>query len=431
MSSVERPLSDDACSKADDEIYAKHANDPRPNALFDEHGNRLKLDAIDPAQEELRQEWMSLYAKHGGRTDEPKTKPDKPCDDPVEPCPVLVTVTIQLAEKVACPGHPLEMTAVGTPPGGFFTWIASGGGAVLVDGSGNPTVTGATVFLRSFQPDDATGIIPEQKVNIKVDYTHTSGNASVAKKVRVHEIKYNVSSETIHKDSYKAYELTDIVKFGNKTTDKPIMETNPKVKIKIDKSCPRKVNCAGNSHVGWIQNVTKNFRQFIYKESIRSLDLLNLPRVDSTSAGHVPFVFGSKSFSKNNDSFVVPLNDTPRDATSWEDLSSYAAPLGPLDIEQLEKVLLTNEFQDWLFVINRDWFQHDPKNSFVFLRHFKWDFFVDSDVDTFQSRGNRCTMITNIVDVGSGKLIKGKGAKSPKLTGKIARGNFVLTETKR
>ena len=103
MTSIQTPLSSDAVRAADDEIYARHANDPRPNALYDAQGNRLPLDPVDPSQEALREEWRQLYAaalaaedgqpdggdgSGGGAPDEPEPpEGNRPVDDPVEPCP--------------------------------------------------------------------------------------------------------------------------------------------------------------------------------------------------------------------------------------------------------------------------------------------------------------------------------------------------------
>ena len=61
MGRIQRPLDPAAVRQADDEIYARHANDPRPNALFDAQGNRRPLDPVDPSQAALRAEWCALY----------------------------------------------------------------------------------------------------------------------------------------------------------------------------------------------------------------------------------------------------------------------------------------------------------------------------------------------------------------------------------
>ncbi len=65
-----RPLNQSASSTADDDLYSKHADDPRPNALYDENGQRKPLDPTDPSQADLRQEWMDSYKANGGATEE-------------------------------------------------------------------------------------------------------------------------------------------------------------------------------------------------------------------------------------------------------------------------------------------------------------------------------------------------------------------------
>jgi hypothetical protein len=65
-----RPLNQSACSAADDDVYSKHADDPRPNALYDADGQRNPLDPTDPSQADLRQEWMDSYKANGGATEQ-------------------------------------------------------------------------------------------------------------------------------------------------------------------------------------------------------------------------------------------------------------------------------------------------------------------------------------------------------------------------
>src|SRR5688572_4207107 len=125
MPRLERPLDKEAVQEADEQIYALHAGDPRPNALYDANGNRLKLDATDPAQAGLRSEWCDLYraalAKKKkepppdeGKPPEPKPPapppPAPPSDDPVgevtKPCPKkfwIKTHLIRLPDQKARP----------------------------------------------------------------------------------------------------------------------------------------------------------------------------------------------------------------------------------------------------------------------------------------------------------------------------------------
>ncbi|MBZ5618961.1 MAG: hypothetical protein LAQ69_09590 [Acidobacteriia bacterium] len=59
-------MNQEAVSAADDALYQKHGDDPRPNALYDADGNRTPLDANDPDQAGLRSEWMDSYKANGG-----------------------------------------------------------------------------------------------------------------------------------------------------------------------------------------------------------------------------------------------------------------------------------------------------------------------------------------------------------------------------
>jgi hypothetical protein len=75
----------------------------------------------------------------------------------------------------------------------------SGGGphTELVDSAGAPTTTGATVFLRSFEPDNTNGKIPAQSVKVDVKYTHPNGTATDTKNVPVHKIDFIVTNTAI------------------------------------------------------------------------------------------------------------------------------------------------------------------------------------------------------------------------------------------
>lgn len=87
---AKRPLNRQAVEAADDKLYRRHEDDPRPNAFFDEHGRRKALDPNDPSQADARREWMTLYAESGGKvedTDESKVSRREP-GSAVEPCPL-------------------------------------------------------------------------------------------------------------------------------------------------------------------------------------------------------------------------------------------------------------------------------------------------------------------------------------------------------
>jgi hypothetical protein len=84
---AKRPLNRDAASAADDEIYSNHEDDPRPNALYDADGNRKPLSATDPAQADLRREWMDSYVANGGQVESPARNPSPP-GAAVSQCPL-------------------------------------------------------------------------------------------------------------------------------------------------------------------------------------------------------------------------------------------------------------------------------------------------------------------------------------------------------
>jgi|HubBroStandDraft_4_1064222.scaffolds.fasta_scaffold66788_3 hypothetical protein len=103
---AKRPLNQDAVSAADDSLYNGHAGDPRPNALFDAAGNRKPLDANDPDQAGLRQEWMEAYKANGGETEPNSADGHTPADQPVMPCdqrpvvnPVIMAAPTSLDES--------------------------------------------------------------------------------------------------------------------------------------------------------------------------------------------------------------------------------------------------------------------------------------------------------------------------------------------
>jgi hypothetical protein len=70
------PVNRKAAVAADEAIYDLHKDDDRPNALYDNDGNRLKLSGNSDG--DLQQEWLRLYAKKGGRVKEVIKKPTPP-----------------------------------------------------------------------------------------------------------------------------------------------------------------------------------------------------------------------------------------------------------------------------------------------------------------------------------------------------------------
>lgn len=118
---AQRPLNLAAVDAADDEIYAKHEKDPRPNALYDADGNRKPLDSKDPAQANLRREWMDSYVAHGGKVEStrpnltPPAGPTTGCPPstvagppPKTPPPPPLKANLHVLLKHFCDGSPLQ-----------------------------------------------------------------------------------------------------------------------------------------------------------------------------------------------------------------------------------------------------------------------------------------------------------------------------------
>jgi hypothetical protein len=82
---AKRPLNQSAVRAADDQLYSDHADDPRPNPLYDADGNRQPLDANNPDQADLRKEWTDDYKANGGGM-EPEDNSAAPPDQAVLPC---------------------------------------------------------------------------------------------------------------------------------------------------------------------------------------------------------------------------------------------------------------------------------------------------------------------------------------------------------
>ena len=179
-----------------------------------------------------------------------------------------VTVTIALAAAVACPGHPLEITATGDPGGGTYAWTITGDAGVdLVDAAGATVRTGNKVNLRGFEADPANGNIIAKTSSVSVTYTYTNGSKAKAdQSVKIHEIKFAVTNKAITAGFVIANEIAAGVVLGVNGVAE--MSTDPKVEIRLDSTCPRKADCAANHRVGWLQTVRTNVRQARYTHSL-------------------------------------------------------------------------------------------------------------------------------------------------------------------
>jgi hypothetical protein len=336
-------------------------------------------------------------------------------------CP-KVTVTITMPLAVACPGHPFELKAVGSPSGGTYSWTVSGGGAQLVDGAGSPTSSGGTLYLRSFQPDNTTGKIPAKTATVSVTYTHPLGTATDSKNIPIHAIDFEVTDTAVTGGMTQANEGAAGVALGN-APGVATMSTDPKVKIKLDPSCPRKTDCAKNHQVGFLQTVLTNDRRTRYTHTLIEVTVV-LPIRDQIS-GPKPFYEGVTPFSGDGDQQTVHHEDSPTQGAPWTDPRAGAPAPPPAKNQQLRQMFFSNGFRVWLVVQNVEWAVHHKDDSFVFLRNFDWSMRLNVTVDTTQAVGSRCTPASNPATIGAVGV--GKGAGSPNLADPYPNVNNTVT----
>jgi len=333
-----------------------------------------------------------------------------------EPCPVPVTVVINLLQAVACPGHPLSMTAVGTPGGGTYKWTISGGTAQLVDAGGTPTTTGPTVYLRAFKADDATGNIPAQAATVGVTYTHPNGTATDSKNVPIHKIEFVVTNATVTSGLTQRRELPGGVRISHAGT--ATVSITPRVEIQLDASCPRKAACAANHRVGWLQVVLTNDRRSRFTHTLVEVTVV-LPIRDeigtsTTPAPQFPFYANVATFTGDRDKQTAHHEDSPGMGAAWVDPRPAAPNPPPAINRQLRSISFSNGFTAWTVVQNIEWSVHHLNDSFAYLRHFDWSMQLNLTVDTTQPVGSRCTPANNAPTVGAVGI--GKGGGTPVLT---------------
>jgi hypothetical protein len=341
----------------------------------------------------------------------------------VAPCPLKVTVAITLSQPVACPGHPLSIKAVGTPSGGTYAWTVAG--AELVDGAGSPVSAGDTVNLRFFKANDADGSIPEHTATVSVTYTHPNGTATDSKPVKVHKITFDVTDTDITSALTRANETDDNVNLEG-TRGLNTMVTDPKVKIKIDPSCPRKAECAKNHRVGWLQTLISVDRRTRYTHTLNQLTKDPLPplRDGDPKAGPSPFPFydaapfftgdGNTQKAHHFDSPVQwPLGPQP-----WIDPRPDAPDPPPPKNRQLRLLFFQIAFHAWLVVQNDEWSKHDLPGSFAYQKHFDWSIHYDATVDTSKATGSRCAPQSSPPKIDP--MTNGKGPSSPSLMDKCS-----------
>jgi hypothetical protein len=347
------------------------------------------------------------------------------CDPTVQSCPLApVTVQISLSAAVACPGHPFSITAVGTPSGGTFAWTISE--AELVDSSGNRVNAGNNVFLRGFQADDATGKIPEKTATVTVNYTHPNGTATDSKPVKIHKIAFDVTDTAITAGLTQTDENAAQVILG-RVGGVDTMDTKPKVKIKLDPSCPRKTDCAKNHRVGWLQTVLTNDRRLRYTHTLITISV-PLPVRDGNPASppsRIPFYDEVADFTSDADVQIAHHRDGPGNGAAWTDPRPTAPVPPPAKNRQLRKVFFQSGFRAWLVVQNKEWSAHDLAGSFAYQNNFDWSVHLDVTVDMTKAVGSRCSPTSAAPTIGA--MANGKGASSPVLTAPVA--NDVVSVT--
>ena len=333
-----------------------------------------------------------------------------------------VTVLINLLHPVACPGHPLAITAVGTPPGGDFAWTVAD--AELVDSLGSEVTTGDTVNLRFFKADDKDGSIPEHQATVSVTYTHPDGTATASKPVKVHKIDFEISDKKITTGFTVAKELGGVVSLEG-VSGSDTMVTDPKVKIKLDASCPRKADCAQNYRVGWLQTVTTNERTARYTHTLVSV-VVPLPIRDGDPfAGPSPFPFydAAPDFTGDGDTEKAHHFDSPGNgATLLDPRAAAPAPTAAKPKNrQLRGMVFKNMFTAWLVVQNKEWSDNESppdrtgylKGSFAFQQHFDWEINYTATVDMSKAVGKKVKPKRSAM--GKLKMTKGKGGGDPNL----------------
>jgi hypothetical protein len=320
-----------------------------------------------------------------------------------------ITVTLALAQPVACPGHPLDITAVGSPSGGSYSWNISGDGVDLIDTSGNSTRSGSKVRLRGFQTD-AAGNIPALSAEISVTYTYTNAStATAAQTVPVHGIEFIVTNRAITHTRMEVMEtFADVYMCNPEGT--PTVSASPTLQIRLEASCPRKDHCAFNHRAGWLQVMVTNFRQARYTHSSVNIEV-PVPIRDRWYGEH-PFYANSLRFVSDTDKKPIPYEDSPNGAFNWIDNRKEAPVPPPAKNRKLREVHFANSFTAWLVVQNVDYAFHNLADSFAFLGHFDWSVEIHTTVDLSMPKGQAVSPKQSPA-IAPDEILASKGDKSP------------------
>lgn len=285
-----------------------------------------------------------------------------------------------------------------------------------MDGSGAAVSTGPTVNLRSFQPDNTNGKIPAQSASVSVTYTHPNGTATDTKPVPIHAIDFEVTDKTITAGVTQANEGATNPILGS-APGVATMSTDPKVKIKLDPSCPRKTDCASNHRTGWLQTMLTNVRDWRFTHTMVSFNAPMPIRDAITGAPLKPFYAAVMTFTGDQDQQTAHHEDSPLTTGSWSDPRAAAPAPPPANNRRLRNVTFSHTFTAWLVVQNIEWSAHHRDTSFVFLGHFDWGLALTCAVDVTQALGSRMTPHSAPPNLGA--FTTGKGAGNPVLTDPI------------
>jgi hypothetical protein len=206
------------------------------------------------------------------------------------------------------------------------------------------------------------------------------------------------------------------------------MDTRPKVKIKLDPSCPRKTDCAQNYRVGWLQTVLTNDRRVRYTHTLVTVSV-PLPVRDGNPASGpslIPYYDNVSSFTGDGDTQTAQHRDAPGNGAAWTDARPAAPAPPPPTNRQLRKVFFQSGFRAWLAVQNLEWSAHDLVGSFAYQKNFDWSVHLDVVVDTSQPVGSRCTPTSAAPTISA--MADGKGSTGPVITPTVAN-NAVRVST--
>ena len=300
-----------------------------------------------------------------------------------------------------------------------------------MDGSGAPASSGPSVNLRSFKSDDATGKIPEQIARVGVTYTHPNGTATDWKPVKTHQIEFAVTNKAITSGFTEARETATAVQLWSFHGAE--MSTDPQVEIKLDASCPRKVDCAANHQVGWLQTMLTDARQARYSHTLVHV-VVATPIRDVWNATVFPFYSTVTAFTGDRDKATVHHEDSPSFPASpgapWTDpragIGASPPPVPPPATNlQLRSMNFSDTFTAWLVVQNIEWGAHHLADSFAYQGHFDWSMQLNVTVDTTKTVGSRVSPKKNRITAPA-EIQSGKGGGTPNLAAPIFNTSAVL-----